>query len=570
MIRTLRIHNVALIEQIQIDFHNGLQVLSGETGAGKSIIVDAITLILGGRADRDLIRSGCERASVEAEFETQPDSRLAGILEREGIERDGNYLSVFRDISINGRNTCRINGVMVPVAVLKETAPFLLNLHGQSEHQFLADEEKHLAYLDMMGSDAHQNLILCVRDAYRDFITNHRYYARLVKMNETRDRRMDILRRELEELRTAGIREGEENRLEDESRKLQKALRVHDKINHILMLLGNEEGSSDSLYNFQSAAKEMANLSQDNPAFGGFASRCENLYYELEEILYGIKEIKNRYDFDPAELEKTETRLESVRKMLRKYGPSEEDVLKSQEEMETEYKTLTELDLQIKDTGSEHKKLLAAYRAKAKALTESRREIAARFEQLMMSELKDLGMEHTVFKAAFEENTGKKPIMPSPNGDDRIVFMISPNPGEPLKPLSRIASGGELSRLMLALKTIEAGRGGGQTMIFDEIDTGISGRMAQAVAEKMLSISGHQQVLCISHLPQIAAAADNQYLIFKYVREGRTVTEAKELGREQRIEEIARMISGAKGITAESKQYAEQMISASGSWKHGK
>ena len=261
-------------------------------------------------------------------------------------------------------------------------------------------------------------------------------------------------------------------------------------------------------------------------------------------------------------MEETENRLESVRKVLKKYGPSESEVVQSQEKMEEEYRTLEELEDRIRITGAEHKKLLGQYRAKAKELSESRKSIASVFENQMMQELSDLGMEHTVIKVSFESPADGKPVMPSPEGDDRIRFMFSPNPGEPLKPIARIASGGELSRLMLAIKTIESGRSGVPTMIFDEIDTGISGRMAQAVAEKMIRISRHQQVLCISHLPQIAAAADYQYRVQKHVFGERTRTDVESVSGAERVHEIARMISGAEGITEDAEQYASRMLEA--------
>ncbi len=563
MIRTLIIHNVALIEHITVSFHEGMVVLSGETGAGKSIIVDAVALLLGGRADRELIRTGCEKASVEAEFETEPGNACADILGREQIDYDGQSLTFYREISMTGRNICRINGVPVPVSVLKETAACLLNLHGQSEHQFLADEEKHLSYLDLMGDERHQLLLTEIAEAYQRFITNHRAYAKIVKMNETRERREDILKRELEEMHKAAVQPGEEEKLAEESRLLHKASRIHEKINLICALTGDGGDRPDALHNLQTAAKELRNLSGEDPAFDKAAEKCESLYYELEEVMQDLNALNEKYDFDENKLNATENRLESVRRILKKYGPEETDVLLHQKEMEEEYRTLQELDSRLQKTGAEHKKLLAAYRAKAKELTESRKEIAAGFEQKMMAELKDLGMEHTIISVHFEENLTGKPIMPSPAGDDRISFLISPNPGEPLKPMSRIASGGELSRLMLAVKTIESGRSGVPTMIFDEIDTGISGRMAQAVAEKMISISRHQQVICISHLPQIAAAADHQYLVHKSVRNDRTVTEVEEMDSEQRRNEIARMISGAEGITQDAREYAGQMIEAS-------
>ena len=562
MIRTLTIQNIALIEQITVEFHKGMTVLSGETGAGKSIIVDAVALILGGRADRDLIRTGCERAFVEAEFETESPEKLNDLFIREQIEWDGRFVMISREISQTGRNVCRINGTAVSLSVLKEATAFLLNLHGQSEHQFLAEDEKHLAYLDLMGDGAHRELMEQTREAYQHFIVNHKAYAKLVKMNEDRERRMDILRRELDELHRIGIRSGEEEKLTEESRRLHKASRIHEKLEKAYALIGNGIEGGDALHQLQAAARELSGLGNEDPEFEQMTKRCESLYYELEEVVYGMNGLSSRFDFDPAALEQTENRLESVRKIYRKYGPSEENVLKNQEEMENEYRTLTELEERIQKTGSEHKKLLSLYRGKAKELTASRKQIAEEFQCRMMNELKDLGMEHTVFKVEFIESTSGKPVMPSPEGDDRICFLISPNPGEPLKPLSKTASGGELSRMMLAMKTIESGRGGSQTMIFDEIDTGISGRMAQAVAEKMIMISRRQQIVCISHLPQIAAAADHQIRVHKGVKEGRTVTEADEINRDERQMEIARMISGAEGITEDAKQYAGQMIDA--------
>ena len=455
MIRTLTIQNIALIEQITVEFHKGMTVLSGETGAGKSIIVDAVALILGGRADRDLIRTGCERAFVEAEFETESSEKLNDLFLREQIEWDGRFVMISREISQTGRNVCRINGAAVPVSVLKEATAFLLNLHGQSEHQFLAEEEKHLSYLDLMGDASHRELMEQTREAYQHFIVNHKAYAKLVKMNEDRERRMDILKRELDELHHIGIRSGEEEKLTEESRRLHKASRIHEKLEKAYELIGNGAEGGDALHQLQTAARELSSLGNEDPEFEQISKRCESLYYELEEVVYGMNGLSSRFEFDPAALEHVENRLESVRKIFRKYGPSEESVLKNQEEMENEYKTLTELEERIQKTGSEHKKLLSLYRGKAKELTASRKQIAEEFQCRMMNELKDLGMEHTVFKVEFIESNSGKPVMPSPEGDDRICFLISPNPGEPLKPLSKTASGGELSRMMLAMKTIE-------------------------------------------------------------------------------------------------------------------
>ena len=562
MIRTITIHNIALIEDVCLKLYPGMQVLSGETGAGKSIIIDAVSLILGGRAARELIRSGCERASVEAEFDAEGGSGLREVLERENIPTEGDSLILYREISLTGRNVCRMNGVMVPAAVLKEAAAFLLNLHGQSEHQFLADPDRHLAYLDLMGDTAHRKLMDKTAEAYGAFITNHRAYAKLVKMNENREEKTETVRKALEELRRADIHPGEEAELAEESKRLIRSSRIHDRIVNAYQLLGNGETGIDALHNLQGASRELHKLGGEDPEFETLAGECENLYYNLEELVYRLSGLTQKYDFSPEALETVENRLESLRKLGRKYGPAEEDMLRSLDELEQEYETLTSLGDELEKTGNEHRRLLAQYRAAARELTESRKKLAETFEKRMTEELKDLGMEHTVIQVAFAGNPGGKPLMPSPAGDDRICFMMSPNPGEPLKPMDSIASGGELSRLMLAVKSIEAGRSGVQTMIFDEIDTGISGRMAQAVAEKMTAIARRQQVICISHLPQIAAAADRQVLIYKHVQNGRTVTEACELDQKRRVEEIARMISGAQGITDEARQYASRMLEA--------
>lgn len=563
MIRTLTIHNVALIESASISLHSGMVVLSGETGAGKSIIIDAVNLILGGRADRDLIRSGCEKASVEAVFESVSDSDLNTLLDREAIDRNGDSVTLFREISQNGRNVCRINGVMVSVSVLKEAAAFVVNLHGQSEHQFLSNEEKQLAYLDIMGGNElfiHKNN---VRESYERFIRNHRYYAKLVKMNEGKEQRTDYLKHELDILRMTDIQPGEEQCLTEETKLLNKSARIHEKLYRAYQLLGNGEERGDSLHNLQTAVRDLRSLGGEDPQFDVLADQCENLYYSLEDVLFNIETLNQHYDFDPVKLEKTENRLESVRKLFKKYGPTEDDVRRNMSAMEDEYRTLTGLDDQIEKIRKEHKDLLAQYRSDAKKLTEIRKKTADAFCLKMMHELQDLGMKQTVFEVSFDTENDGKPLMPTPDGDDRISFMISPNPGEPLKPISRIASGGELSRLMLALKTIESDSNSSVTMIFDEIDTGISGQIAQAVAEKMLRISIRQQVICISHLPQIAASADHHYLVFKDVKEQRTYTEVYELEKEQRINEVARMISGADGVSNEAKQYAAQLLSAS-------
>ncbi len=292
------------------------------------------------------------------------------------------------------------------------------------------------------------------------------------------------------------------------------------------------------------------------------------MFFELEEIAYQISQMSDRLGFNPEDVERIDQRLDLIHRLERKYGITSSEIQDYTARLEEEYKTLVNLEDEVNRMSSEHKKTLSLYRGAAKELTESRKKLASAFEKKMMKELGDLGMGNTVFSVAFKPNETGKPIMPSEHGDDRIEFMISPNPGEPLKPLAKIASGGELSRIMLAVKTMETSHSGVESMVFDEIDTGISGRMAQVVAEKMMSISCEKQVICVTHLPQIAAASDYHYLVQKTVSGNRTHTSVTELGRKDRIAEVGRMISGADGITVESNAYAERLISAADSIKH--
>lgn len=567
MIQSLTIRNVALIEQLTIPFHNGLQVLSGETGAGKSIVVDAVNLVLGGRADRTMIRSGCSKASVEAIFDVPESSAAAELLEREGIEYDGSTLSIYREISENGKNICRICGVIMPVSFLKELAPTLMNLYGQSEHQFLTDPQTHLGYLDQLGDEEHVRIMAETRASCAAFIANHRTYARLVKRNEEKDSRMAQISRSLEELHQASLQDGEEETLRNEMKRLEKAGRISEGLKNAYRRMISGEGEGGALQAVQGAARELKNVSVNDEQAEALAVKCEELYFELEELTYSINNLIEKNDFEPGRLEQAEERLDLIRRIEKKFGTTVAEVLEKERSLEEEYTELCGLEDLVKQTGAEHKRLLSAYRSAARALTESRKKLAAAFSENMMRELKDLGMEHTVFEVRFTENTDGKPRMPTDKGDDEAEFMISPNPGEPLMPMARIASGGELSRLMLAMKTLEAGHTGIDSMVFDEIDTGISGKTAQTVAEKMIAISRWHQVICVSHLPQLAAAGDYQYLVSKHVEDGRTITQVEELDRNGRIGEIARMISGANGISADAKTYAENMLEAANKLK---
>ena len=562
MLESLTIRHIALIDEASITFHRGLQVLTGETGAGKSIVVDAVNLILGGRADRDLIRTGCDKASVEAVFNASGQIKVRAFMENECIEYDGQTVTVYREVSQNGKNICRVCGVVIPLSRLKELASLLMDLHGQSEHQFLTDPEMHMQFLDQTGGKDHQELLEKVKNDCESFLRNHRAYIKLVRRNENREDRLRSLGRDLEELRRAKLQPGEDEALRQEKQRLQIAEKASSGMRRAYESIASGDSGASALSRFKAAADLLKAVKDPADTITELAQRAENLYYEMEEVAYQLSLIIEKSEADPARLEQVEERLDLIRRLERKYGLGSDELFNAVSSMEAEYEELCGMEDRMTEMAAQHKKLLSAYRASARELTNSRHELAKAFEANMMRELNDLGMGNTKFCVDFKANDTGKPLMPTEKGDDRIEFLISPNPGEPLKPLARIASGGELSRLMLAIKSLEASHNGVESMVFDEIDTGISGRMAQVVAEKMIAISGERQVICVTHLPQLAAAADYQYLVSKDVSAERTHTSVKELNRAERIQEVGRMISGADGITPESTAHAQGMLSA--------
>lgn len=566
MILSLRMQNIALIEQLTLEFKEGLHVLTGETGAGKSIIVDAVNLVLGGRADRDLIRTGTEKAVVEAVFDAADSTEVQAFLSAQQIECEGELVTLYREISRSGRNLCRICGVVMPLSALRELSALLMDVHGQHEHQFLMDARFHLRFLDASGDEAHQALLQGVADAYQRFIAKHRQYAHLVKENEQKQYRMEQLQKSLEELGKARLKVGEEETLTREKERYRNAEKINVALQTAYEAVAAGEGES-ILSRLKQAVDGLRPISRIGDEFGSLAGRAEAAYYELEEIGYELHALLEKADFDPRRAQQVEDRLDLIRRMERKYGDTVEAVLASQERMQEEYDNFATMDKQVAAMAQEDKKLLQQYRSLARQLTESRTALATQFEERMMGQLCDLGMEKTVFKVSFAARPEGKQLMPQLYGDDSVQFMISPNPGEPLKPLSRIASGGELSRLMLAVKTLEAEKGGVGCMVFDEIDTGISGRMAQVVAEKMAAIASFRQVLCVTHLPQIAAMAAHQLLVEKQVEDGRTHTRVRMLTRDERTNEVARMLGGSSGVDDSAKSHADHMLNQAAAYR---
>ncbi len=560
MILSMRMHNIALIEELTLEFGGGLHVMTGETGAGKSIVVDAVNLVLGGRADRDLIRTGTDKAGVEAVFDAYGSKEVAEWAARQSLEDFDGTVTLYREITRTGRNLCRVCGVVMPVSQLKEVAALLMDVHGQHDAQFLMNPQFHLLFLDAAGGEDYQALLARVDEAYQAFIANHRQYGRLVRENEKKQYRMESLQKSLEELKKAKLKPGEEETLTAEKERFRHSEKIATAIQTAHHAISASEDSESVLTRVKEAMNALKGLSALGEPYESLGQRCESSYYELEELGYELSALAESGEFDPARAEQVETRLDLIRRMERKYGDTIPEVLAAQEQMQEEYDNYASLDQQIATMGAEHKRLLAAYRGLARELTAARHVLADEFEQNMMTQLKDLGMGHTVFKVAFALRPEGKVLMPQSVGDDVIEFMISPNPGEPLKPLSKIASGGELSRMMLAIKSLEAEKGGVGTMVFDEIDTGISGRMAQVVAEKMAIIARSRQVICVTHLPQIAAMAAHQFLVEKRVEGERTNTSVRCLDDQERIGEVARMLGGADGSEDSACAHAAHML----------
>ena len=560
MLQTLSIRNIALIENLSISFDRGLHTLTGETGAGKSIIVDAVNLALGGRADRGLIRTGTEKASVEAIFTDDAIERAADWLREKEIDPEEGPVILSREITASGRSLCRVCGVAVPLSALREIAELLMDVHGQHENRFLMDSRFHLQLLDGAGDEGHQALLRKTKETADAFLACHRRYARLVRENQQRAARKNDLGKALAELEKARLKPGEEEALREERERSRHAGKIADGLRSAYTAISG--GDPDPiLAQLKPAADALEAIGVYGESYRSLAQRVRSAYYELEECGHELNSLLGSAAFDPARAERVETRLELIGRLERRYGADIPAVLEAGRQMRQELDSLSEADNETERLEKEDRALLTAYRQAARALTESRLTLARRFETGMAEQLSDLGMANTVFRVDFAPKPAK-PILPRPTGDDEVSFLISPNPGEPLKPLSRIASGGELSRLMLALKNMEAVRGGVDCMVFDEIDTGISGRVAQAVAEKMAAISRERQVLCVTHLPQLAAMADVQLLVEKTVSDGRTGTHVRRLAPDERVEEVARMLGGAQGSDESAREHAAHLLRA--------
>ena len=547
----MTVQNIALIEQTSISFSKGMLVLSGETGAGKSIIIDSLNLVLGSRADRTLIRAGCEKAFVEALFDISKLTAVKEMLDENSLEVEGDLLSIRREITITERNICRVAGVIVPLTLLKKLSGLLVDVHGQHDHQSLLDEKQHMQFLDAFGTEffVKQKEQTCL--AYNEFKESSKIFSTLRKEEARREEREVYLKNRIENLNKLDLTIGEKDKLSKQYKKMQNAEKIDTSMKLAYVALTSDREDKCAISACKDALSAISNVSNLSDNYQKMHKRLTTIFYELEELSLDLKEEVNNSVFDEYKFETIETRLDQITKLEKKYSMSADSLILYQQELEDEYSHLNSLKDRLKTAENNFKSTLQAYRLQAKKLTELRKEIADNFTLAVEKELNELGMKKTTFACVFEKEENSQLVKPTPLGDDTVHFYISANVGEPLKPLNKIASGGELSRIMLALKTIAAKHDGVPTMVFDEIDTGISGQIAGVVAEKMSEIGKYHQVLCITHQAQIAAKADVQYLVEKNEKDGRMLTEVIPLNNSQRIVEVARLL-GVTNMQQES------------------
>ncbi len=534
MLELLHIENIAIIEAADIEFAPGFNALTGETGAGKSIVIDSLSAVLGQRTSRELIRTGADKAFVSAAFSgTVPE-----LTETLGIqpEADGTLL-LQREIQTDGKNVCRVNGRPVTVGQLRALGARLLNIHGQHDGQQLLDEEQHIVYLDSFGRV--ESLAITYAEKYKNFTDIRRQIGALQMDEAEKARRVDTLQYQIEELRRAKLTPGEEEELTARRGMLRNAEKFLDAVAGADYALNGDDSGGGALSALRQAQDALSGVRHLDDAFGQLYERLGEAYSEVYDIAATVEDKRGELDVSPGELDRVESRMDLLYRLKKKYGATVEDMLDYQARCEAEL-------AQIEDAGDTLARLEQALskaekeaRQAAQALSDARKAAADRLTAQILTELQQLDMGKIRFAVDFAE----KPL--DSDGMDTVRFLMSANVGEELRPIHKIASGGELARIMLAMKNVLSEQDHVGTMVFDEVDTGVSGRAAQKVAEKMARISRRKQVLCVTHLPQLAAMADTHFSVEKGERDGRTYTEVRRLDREQRRRELARLTGGS-------------------------
>ena len=547
MLNLLHIENIAVIESADISFGTGFNVLTGETGAGKSIVIDAISAILGERAYRDMIRTGEEKASVRAVF-----SQVAPLdwFSENGVPYDRETV-IQRDIFLDGKNVCRVNGTLVSVTMLRKLGIQLMNIHGQHDSASLFDEENHLIFLDDFSSN--QALRQAYQEKYQAVAALRREIQRMTMDEGEKLRRMETLQYQIAEIEKAELEPGEDEALEERRKLLQNAERLSKGMDEAVEALYGGEESDGAAGLLTQAEHALGRLSRFSDSFTSLHERVTDLMYQVRDAAEEAKDMRDDLSYSADELEQIESRLDVIYRLRKKYGTTCQEILDYLEKARKELADIEFADDRLEKLKQKQQKAEKEAWAAAQVLRQNRRENAEIMSARILQELKELDMPRVQFSCQFRE------LELQPNGADAVAFYLSANAGEALKPLSKVASGGELARIMLSMKNVLAEKDQIATLIFDEVDTGVSGRAAQKVAEKLRKLAQHKQVLCVTHLPQMAALADTHMLISKCERDGRTYTSVTPLDTEGRKRELARIIGGTH-ITETTLKSAEEML----------
>ena len=555
MLSLLHIENIAIIESMDIQFGGGFNVLTGETGAGKSIVIDAISAVLGERTSRELIRTGSKSALVTAVFTDLPQLPW---LEDNGLGPQEEELLLQREIRGDGKNLCRINGRLVTVAQLRDLGRQLLNIHGQHDGQQLLDPECHLGYLDSFGKTG--PLLEGYQTSYRTVAELRRKIAALEMDEAERSRRVDTLEYQIQELERAELRPGEDEELDARKTLLRGAGKLMEALHEAqFALFGGEDsqGACDLIGQAEGAVRSVTRL---GPQLEELGEKLTALRYAADDAAETVRDFADGFDFSPEELDQLESRLDVIYRLKKKYGPTVGDMLDYLERCRTELEQIQDADDTIQHLEKELDRAREEARKRGEALSKARRTAAGALQERVQEELRQLDMPKVRFVTEFAPSPAQDGM--DDTGMDQIQFQMSANLGEALKPIQKVASGGELARIMLALKNVLAEDDGIGSLVFDEVDTGVSGRAAQKVAEKMADVAGRKQVLCVTHLPQIAAMADVHFMVEKGEEKGRTYTRVGWLERQGREEELARLIGGAAVTDALRKSAAELLDQA--------
>ena len=550
MLLEISIKNFAIIEAISLNFEKGMTVLTGETGAGKSIIIDAMNMMLGARATTDVIRHGAPKAEIEGLFSVENSHALQMIFDEQGIEL-GDEIIIRREILQNGRSVSRVNGQMVNLSVLRSIGQYLVDIHGQHDQEELMRPQLHIQMLDGFGDADFLELKQAYQtnfDAYRKM---RKQLLEIKKNQEEHKARIEMLEFQMAEIESASLQPGEDLKLNQERDKFLNHKNIADTLTNAYTMLDNEEFSS--LANVRSAMNDMESLEEYDVEYREISTSLSESYYVLEDVTKRLEDIIESLDFDGNRLMQIESRLDLIHSITRKYGGNVDDVLMYFAKITEEYNLLTGNHLSSDDMEAELKKLEVSLVDLATKLVSARHNLAQQLEIEIQQELKDLYMDKARFQVQFTKGKFTR------EGNESVEFYISTNPGEDFKPLVKVASGGELSRLMLAIKSAFSRKEGKTSIVFDEVDTGVSGRVAQAIAQKIHKIGQNGQVLAISHLPQVIAIADFQFFIEKISNDHSTVSTVRLLTVEERVEEVAKMLAG-ENVTEAALSQARELL----------